>query len=154
MNGEWIRDGSRKSDVLFLESLYLDFTFGTVLQCNCNMAFPFENLEVYKQSIQFVSEIQNLIEREGKRLNRSINDQLSRASLSIPLNIAEGNGRWHKAEKRNYFWIARGSCFECVPIIEVLKIKGHVTPEEREEFRARLESIGKMLTKLVQAHSE
>ena len=118
------------------------------------MAFPFENLEVYKQSIAFVSEIQSLVERVGHQMNRSINDQLSRASLSIPLNIAESNGRWHKAEKRNYFWIARGSCFECVPIIEILKIKGYITAEEREELRSRLESIGKMLTRLVQAHTD
>jgi hypothetical protein len=33
----------------------------------------------------------------------SLMDQLFRASLSIPLNISEGNGRWHKGEKRNFF---------------------------------------------------
>jgi hypothetical protein len=39
------------------------------------------------------------------------------------LNIAEGNGRWHARDWRNFFWIARGSAFECVPLVETLSAK-------------------------------
>lgn len=116
------------------------------------MAFPFEDLEVYKRSIKFVSDIENVLERRG--VSKTIVDQLSRAALSVPLNIAEGNGRWHKGDKRNFFWIARGSVFECVPILEILKIKKLVSVEECEAFRSQLEAIGKMLTRLIQVHSE
>lgn len=116
------------------------------------MAFPFEDLEVYKRSIKFVSEIESLVERP--KLGRSIADQLSRAALSIPLNIAEGNGRWHKAEKRQFFWIARGSVFECVPIVEILSIRKLVADEERSSLRDQLEVLGKMLTRLIQVHSD
>lgn len=118
------------------------------------MAFPFENLEVYKQSIKFVSDIQSMLEQNSKQIHKSVADQLSRACLSIPLNIAEGNGRWHKAEKRQFFWIARGSAFECVPIIEILWIKKFISSDERETFRQQLEVIGKMLTRLIQVHTE
>jgi four helix bundle protein len=118
------------------------------------MSFPFESLDVYKRAIQFIAEIETLLERERVRLSRSIADQLSRAALSIPLNIAEGNGRWHKGDKRNFFWIARGSVFECIPILEVLKIKKLITEQECNSYRAQLEVIGKMLTRLSQVHSE
>lgn len=116
------------------------------------MKFAFENLDVYQRSIQFVSEVEAILERPG--IKRHLADQLSRAALSIPLNIAEGNGRWHKGDKRNFFWIARGSVFECVPIIEILRIKNLVSDQEHLALRDRLEVLGKMLTRLIQVHSE
>ena len=116
------------------------------------MAFPFEDLEVYKRSIQFVSETESLLERV--KFSRTLADQFSRAALSIPLNIAEGNGRWHKGDKRNFFWIARGSVFECVPILEILRIKDLISDDERRVLRDQLEVLGKMLTRLIQVHQE
>lgn len=116
------------------------------------MAFPFEELEVYKRSIQFVSETESLFERA--KLSRSLADQLARAALSIPLNIAEGNGRWHKGDKRNFFWIARGSVFECVPILEIMKIKNLISDAEQKTLRNQLEVLGKMLTRLIQGHKD
>jgi four helix bundle protein len=79
-------------------------------------------------------------------------DQFQRASLSIPLNLAEGNGRWHAAEKRQFFWIARGSVFECIPLFEILKRKKLISDAQYKNARDRLDHLGRMLTKLVQAH--
>jgi four helix bundle protein len=118
------------------------------------MAFPFEDLDVYKRSVQFSTEVESILDRERKRMSRSMADQLSRAALSIPLNIAEGSGRWHKPEKRQFFWIARGSSFECVPILEILLKKTFISGAERESLRGQLEVIGKMLTKLIQSHAD
>lgn len=112
------------------------------------MKFSFENLDVYKRSIEFNTAIASILERKG--ITRPLADQLSRAALSIPLNIAEGNGRWHKGDKRQFFWIARGSAFECVPLIEILMIKKILTNEEKDVLRKQLEIMGKMLTKLAQ----
>lgn len=112
------------------------------------MAFPFEDLEVYKRSIKFNTDVETILQRPS--ITRTLTDQLSRAALSIPLNIAEGNGRWHKGDKRQFFWIARGSVFECVPLIEMLTIKKILTNEEKDVLRNQLEVMGKMLTKLAQ----
>jgi four helix bundle protein len=117
------------------------------------MQFTFEKLEVYQRSLAWVEEVEKILERAGPKVSRSFADQLSRASLSIPLNIAEGNGRWHKAEKRQFFWIARGSLFECVPLIEILRRRSILEEAETTAHRERLEVIGKMLTNLVKAHS-
>ncbi|MEZ0393325.1 MAG: four helix bundle protein [Pseudobdellovibrionaceae bacterium] len=135
--------------------IIVKFYFGCApaLHCPFEMAFPFENLEVYKQSIQFVSETETLIHRERIRISKALADQFCRAALSIPLNIAEGNGRWHKGDKRNFFWIARGSVFECVPIIEILRIKNLITPLEHEILHGRLEQLGKMLSALIKVYT-
>lgn len=116
------------------------------------MAFTFENLDVYKRALHFATNIEELLSSHSSSLNRGFIDQLSRASLSIPLNIAEGNGRWHQADKRQFFWIARGSVFECVPLIEILMTKNCLSISEYKSYRNDLEALGKMLTKLVQAH--
>ena len=82
------------------------------------MPFPFEDLQVYRLSLDWVELVEQLCKRPKDELSSSFKDQFQRASLSIPLNIAEGNGRWHSAEKRQFFWIARGSVFECVPLAQ------------------------------------
>ena len=97
-------------------------------------------------------DVDALLSQQGSAINRGLADQLSRASFSISLNIAEGNGRWHQADKRQFFWIARGSVFECVPLIEILKSKECVSTSRYATYRSDLEALGKMLTKLVQAH--
>lgn len=118
------------------------------------MPFPFENLDVYNKALTFVEAIESLnITLKGKA-SYSMLDQLSRAALSIPLNIAEGNGRWHKGEKRQFFWIARGSTFECVPIIQVLHRKNLINDVHYANYYEQLEVIAKMLTNLVKSVEE
>jgi four helix bundle protein len=76
-------------------------------------------------------------------------DQLRRASLSISLNIAEGNGRWHIKDRKNFWWIARGSVFECVPLLELCKRENLITYETWAGLKAELEVLSKVLTALV-----
>ncbi|MDP2600700.1 MAG: four helix bundle protein [Deltaproteobacteria bacterium] len=115
------------------------------------MAFQFEKLEVYQKSLDWVESVETLCETLKGKISYSMIDQLSRAALSIPLNIAEGNGRWHKGEKRQFFWIARGSAFECVPIIQVLQRKGLVTEIQYASYYEQLDVMAKMLTNLVKS---
>lgn len=83
------------------------------------MNFEFEDLDVYKKSVAWATAVESLTKSLRRQVSPPLLDQLTRAAMSIPLNIAEGNGRWHKAEKRQFLWIARGSTFECVPILPV-----------------------------------
>jgi four helix bundle protein len=115
------------------------------------MAFPFEDLQVYQLSLDWVEQVELICKRSKDELSPSFKDQFQRASLSIPLNIAEGNGRWHIAEKRQFFWIARGSVFECVPLLEILKRKKLIPQDDFEKARDRLDHLGRMLTNLVKA---
>lgn len=110
------------------------------------MPFMFENLEVYKKVIDFASTISELTENFPKG-NYYLADQINRAALSIATNISEGNGRYHKADRINFFRIARGSAFECVPILELCKRKRLITDETCKVLKKKLDEICKMLSR-------
>jgi len=84
------------------------------------MSFVFEKLIVYQKAIQFADSICQLTST-FPRGYYFLTDQLNRAALSIAANIAEGNGRFTKADRRNFFGIARGSVQECVPLLELAR---------------------------------
>ncbi len=112
------------------------------------MAFLFENLEVYQKAIAFADEISSLTDNFPKG-NYYLVDQLNRAALSIATNIAEGNGRYSKADRKNFFRISRGSAFECVPIIELCKRKKLIGEEKHKALKENLDEICKMLSGLI-----
>ncbi len=71
-----------------------------------------------------------------------------RASQSIPLNIAEGNGKATDADRRRYFEIARGSAWACAAAQDVLQVCGALPMEANAEAKVLLDRIVAMLTKL------
>ena len=83
------------------------------------------------------------------KLDRYVNDQLGRASFSVPLNIAEGSGKFSKKDRRNFFIIARASAFECVAIIDILKDQGKVSDNEVKMIMMDAEELSKMLFAMI-----
>ena len=112
------------------------------------MPFLFEKLEVYQKALTFAERVSALTEH-FPRGHWYLADQLNRASLSISLNIAEGNGRWTDADRRNFFGIARGSVHECVPLLELCRRKELLADAACVEFKGELETIAKMLAGLI-----
>ena len=115
------------------------------------MTFSFENLDIYQKAIEFTIEIRHLC--KNIKTDYDILDQIKRSSLSVSLNIAEGAGRWHKGEKRNFYYIARGSLFECIPILKILQKENLISNEQYDTFYNNAENLAKMLTKLIQSVS-
>ena len=76
------------------------------------MAFMFEKLEVYQKAGDFADEVAALSEGFPRGYGFLV-DQLNRAALSIATNLAEGNGRFTKPDRRNFFTIARISAKDC-----------------------------------------
>ena len=113
--------------------------------------FLFENLEVYKKAM-LLSEKVLIITRNVK--NRSINDQLSRAVLSIPLNIAEGQGRIHPREKKQFYNTAKGSLYECLPLIQICRTLNYMDEKEYEYIYELMNEIGRMLAGLIKSVKE
>ncbi len=109
--------------------------------------FDFEKLEVYSKAKIFNLQVQKFL-CHGT-LDSATRNQFRRASLSIPLNIAEGSGRNSKLDKRNFMIIARGSVFECVAICDILKDEGLLKEEEYQKFYAFAEEISKMLYAMI-----
>ena len=111
------------------------------------MGFGHEKLDVYRLAIAYVEWVYQKADRL-KGLHRSARDQWLRASQSMPLNIAEGNGKAAEADRRRYFEIARGSALECAAIQDVLVVGKGLDPTESAKRKADLDRMAAMLSRL------
>lgn len=112
------------------------------------MAFMFENLQVYQKAVDFADGIASHTERFPRGYYFLI-DQLNRTALSVATNLAEGNGPFTKADRKNFFTIARGSVQECVPLIEVARRRGFISDADHAKLKSHLEEMAKMISGLI-----
>lgn len=112
------------------------------------MTFAFEKLLVYQKSVDFADAICQRTESFSRGYGFLV-DQLNRASLSIAANIAEGNGRFTKPDRKHFFGIARGSVQECVPLLELALRRNLLTEQDHQDLKRRLEEIARMLSGLI-----
>ena len=82
--------------------------------------FDHEKLDVYKVAIEFIAIADNVVEHLP-RGRRYLADQLQRASLSVPLNIAEGAGEFSQNDKKRFYRMALRSATECAAILSVCR---------------------------------
>ena len=111
---------------------------------HAHVQFDFAKLDCYQVALQFNALSAHLIPRG----HRELRDQLTRAALSISLNIAESVGRRAPADKAHFIAIARGSAMECTAIVDVLLSSGIAAIGHCREARVLLIRIVQMLTKL------
>jgi four helix bundle protein len=112
------------------------------------MPFMFEKLEVYQKAVDFADEVASLTESFPRGYGFLV-DQLNRAALSIATNLAEGNGRFTKPDRRNFFTIARGSAQECVPLLEIARRRELINDPAALALKERLEIIARMISGLI-----
>ena len=111
------------------------------------MALGHERLDVYRLAIAYVAWVyEKAATLEG--VHRAARDQWLRASQSIPLNIAEGNGKTADADRRRYFEIARGSTLECAAIQDVLVVGKALDEAESQKRKTELDRMAAMLSRL------
>ena len=114
------------------------------------MGFDFEKLKVYQEAVSLADEVYNLTKSFPKEEVFGIVGQLRRASLSVPLNIAEGSGR-SKREFRVYLKRARTSLYECVPLLDMCLRQGFIDPETHHYHYERLNTLSKLLSALIRS---
>jgi four helix bundle protein len=114
--------------------------------------FSHEKLTVYQRSLEFIEFVNKLI--SGNSFKISAVDQLDRAATSIPLNIAEGTGKYTSKDKCRYYDIARGSALECAACLDVLLRKELINKEVSEKGKSFLVEIVSMLTGLIKSTSD
>jgi four helix bundle protein len=113
--------------------------------------FGFQRLDVYRDAIAFLSHAASL-SATLPRGHSELVDQLKRAAMSVPLNIAEGSGKFGR-ESARFYAIARGSALECAAIIDVLEaLKVLETPPLAEPREVLRRTIAR-LTALLRAHA-
>ena len=111
------------------------------------MTLGHERLDVYRLSIGYVAWVYEKA-KELSGVHRPARDQWLRASQSIPLNIAEGNGKTADADRRRYFEIARGSALECAAIQDVLVVGKALDKTESRSRKDELDRMAAMLSRL------
>lgn len=117
------------------------------------MAFGFEKLEVWKRSLVFADVMFELADGLPRAYQFSLGEQLRRAALSIPTNIAEGTGRESGREKARFYGIAKGSVYEVVSLLAMLGKRGCLDREtycrhyqEANEIAAMLAGLSNAVT--------
>lgn len=86
----------------------------------------------------------------GRQMGQNDFGKKGKYQLLCPLfQPAEGNGRFTKPDRKNFFVIARGSAQECVPLLELTCLKGFIDGPCHQALRGRLEVIAKMMSGLI-----
>jgi four helix bundle protein len=111
--------------------------------------FDHEKLNVYHAALGFVGLATDLLERVPK--NAAVHNQLDRASTAIPLNIAEGSGKWTAPNRCRFFDTARGSALECAACLDMAVVKKILQPADIVEAKRMLLSVVSMLVGLIKA---
>jgi four helix bundle protein len=113
--------------------------------------FDHEKLRVYNASLEFLSWLSGILERVPVKL--AVHDHLDRSSTSIPLNIAEGNGKFSAPDRCKYFDIARGSALECAAALDALVAKGILPETDARRGKEISLTIVSMLVGLIKSNS-
>ncbi|MCI0630286.1 MAG: four helix bundle protein [Phycisphaerales bacterium] len=113
--------------------------------------FDHEKLEVYREAILFIAWLSSLLENTVRV--GDVKDQLDRASTSIPLNIAEGNGKYAPKDRCRFFDIAHGSALECAAGLDALVAKGKLAADQIRPGKERLQRVVRMLMGLIKRNS-
>jgi four helix bundle protein len=114
--------------------------------------FDHEKLDVYQESIGFCGWVGDLLnDITGKAAAK---DQLDRASTSLPLNIAEGNGKFSNADRSRFLEIARGSALECAACLDVLVVRKLIATGRIVPAKEQLVRIVNMLMGMLKRFSE
>ena len=116
-----------------------------------NALFDHEKLEVYHESLAFVRWLEPVMQKVPRSL--AVRDQLDRASTSIVLNLAEGNGKFTAPDRCRFFDISRGSALECAAALDILVSHGRFEPDDVAAGKNRLRRIVSMLVGLIKANS-
>ena len=115
--------------------------------------FDHEKLDAYQLELRFIAWLADLFEElhiaKPRRVAETL-DQLDRASLSVLLNIAEGNGRRGSQQRVRFFDDARGSATECAACLDALVAKRATSGARTAEGKALLVRVVSILSKLIE----
>ena len=114
--------------------------------------FDHEKLDVYREAINFCGWVGEFLASISAKA--AAKDQLDRASTSIPLNIAEGNGKFSAKDRARFFEMARGSALECAACLDVLVVRKLAKEEPLAGQKERLVRIVEMLVGLLRRFSD
>jgi len=114
------------------------------------MINSYQDLEVWKKAMESVSDIYKITQTFPKEELYGLTNQLRRASVSVPANIAEGWGRGTTNGYIQFLRIARGSLLEVETLTTVSHSLGYVNAQDlQEQILQKIVEISKMMNALI-----
>ena len=114
------------------------------------MKFGYEDLAVWDRSVDFAVKVIELVEiiDTGRKHYRLL-EQIEASSTSISMNLAEGKGRFSQKEFVQYCYIARGSLYETMTLLEIFKRKDWISEEEFSSLKSEGIEIASMIKGII-----
>lgn len=113
------------------------------------MEFHFEKLTVWQEAMELVKAVYTVTKNFPREERFGLIDQLRRAVVSVPANIAEGKGRYHSKEFIQFLYTARGSLYEVITLIKAASKLDYLQVKEEEKLLNQCQSILSKLSGLI-----
>ena len=110
--------------------------------------FQFEKLNAWQEARILVVDVYQLLELFPKTENYALCDQLRRAVVSVPSNIAEGTGRLAVKEQIHFLEIAYASLMEVYCQLQIAVDLGYITPEDLQIVKRKIFTTSKLISRL------
>jgi len=115
-----------------------------------NSRSAYRDLVVWQKSMEFANSVIDLTEQlETDRKHYRLVEQLEAAAASVPMNIAEGKGRFSRKEFSHFLFIARGSLYETMTLLDIFKLRAWIEPSAFDELESHANEIAKMINGLI-----
>ena len=109
-----------------------------------------KDLTVWQKSMEFANQVIDLVENlETNRKHFRIIEQLEAAVTSVPMNIAEGKGRNSQKEFMHFLYIARGSLYETLTLLEIFHMRKWINQNYFVQLESQANELAKMINGLV-----
>ena len=109
----------------------------------------YKNLEAWKKSMLLVKEIYLLTKLFPKEELYGLTSQIKRAAVSIPCNIAEGNGRQYKKDTLQFLHISRGSIYEVETLLNIAVMVEIISEESFNNLSSATDECLRILNGLI-----
>lgn len=113
--------------------------------------YRFRKLVVWQRAVELAAEVHRLAKKLRTKEAAGLGEQMRRAAMSIPANIAEGNGRYHRGDYLRFLSIANGSLCELETHIELALRMDRLPPAEFTVTQDLLSQTARLLTRLIQS---
>ena len=107
--------------------------------------FFYRKLKVYQDAMILLEDVYNLTKKFPQQELYGLTNQIQRAAVSIPSNIAEGMGRFSIKDRIRFIDISNGSLMEVMCQLEIAHRLGYISDEELQIQDTKIATIAKMV---------
>jgi four helix bundle protein len=115
------------------------------------MESGFWDLKVVQRSFELALQVYDLTEAFPDKERYRLVDQLCRAVVSVPANIAEADGRYTRPDQLRFLYIARGSLNETQVLLRIAKLKGYAPADRFPALEEIAAYTGRLLNGLIRS---